>query len=106
MDAVGGHTRSLVLIAREVGAVGVRDATENLQGVMKAIEAKHPGDRENSLLASAELSLRRLPAETRKMIRPLVVFHGGGGMGAIGLALQLDPDRSTSSLATCGSTRP
>jgi tetratricopeptide (TPR) repeat protein len=92
VDAVGGHARSLVLIAREVGAVGVRHATENLHEVMRAIEAKHPGERENSLLASAELSLRRLPVDIRQLIRPLSVFQGGGGMPAIALALRLDQD--------------
>jgi tetratricopeptide (TPR) repeat protein len=92
VDAVGGHARSLVLIAREVGVAGVHHATENLQEVMRAIEAKHPGERENSLLASAELSLRRLPAEIRQSIRPLSVFHGGGSVIAISLALQLDSD--------------
>ena len=93
VEAVGGHARSLVLIAREVGAVGVRHATENLQKVMQSIEAKYPGQRENSLLASAELSLRRLPQEIRQLIRPLSVFHGGGGGGAIAMALQLDQDQ-------------
>lgn len=93
VDAVGGHARSLVLIAREVGVAGVRHATENLCEVMRAIEAKHPGERENSLLASAELSLRRLPAEIRQAIRPLSVFHGGGSLISICLALRLDPGR-------------
>jgi tetratricopeptide (TPR) repeat protein len=92
VDAVNCHARSLVLIAREVGAVGVRQATDNLHGVFQAIEAKHPGERENSLLASAALSLRRLPEETRQLIRPLRVFQGGGSLGAIRLALRLDHD--------------
>jgi tetratricopeptide (TPR) repeat protein len=90
VEAVGGHARSLVLIAREVGAAGVRHATQNLVPVLRAIEAKNPGDRENSLLASAELSLRRLPPEIRQAIRPLSVFQGGGGGNAIALALKLD----------------
>ena len=93
VDAVGGHARSLVLIAREVGAAGVRHATENLVPVLRAIEAKNPGSRENSLLASAELSLRRLPPEIRQAIRPLSVFQGGGGAPAIGVALKLDSER-------------
>lgn len=92
VDAVGGHARALVLIAREVGVAGVHHATENLQEVMRAIEARHPGERENSLLASAELSLRRLPEGMRQLIRPLSVFRGGAGLGAIQLALQLDQD--------------
>ena len=93
VDAVGGHARSLVLIAREVGAAGVRHATENLREVLQAIEAKHPGERENSVLASAELSLRRLPAEMRQLIRPLSVFHGGGSLTTIMLALELERER-------------
>jgi tetratricopeptide (TPR) repeat protein len=93
VEAVGGHARSLVLIAREVGAAGVRHATENLVPVLRAIEAKNPGDRENSLLASAELSLRRLPPEIRQSIRPLSVFQGGGGIPAIFLALKLDQEQ-------------
>ena len=92
VDAVGCHARSLVLIAREVGTAGVRHATENLSEVMRAIEAKNPGNRENSLLASAELSLRRLSPEMRARIQPLAVFHGGGILGAIGLALDLKPE--------------
>jgi tetratricopeptide (TPR) repeat protein len=90
VDAVGGHARSLVLVAREVGAAGVRHATQNLIPVLRAIEAKNPGNRENSLLASAELSLRRLPQEIRQAIRPLSVFQGGGGAIAIAIALKLD----------------
>ena len=39
---------------------------------------KHPGERERSLLASVQLSLRRLPAATRQKMRPLGVFQGGG----------------------------
>ena len=93
VDAVGGHARSLVLIAREVGADGVRHATQNLLPVLRKIEEKHPGERENSLLASAELSLRRLPAETRQLIRPLSVFQGGGGGHAIALALKLNGEQ-------------
>ncbi|HEY6347179.1 MAG TPA: tetratricopeptide repeat protein [Bryobacteraceae bacterium] len=93
VEAVGGHARSLVLIAREVGLVGVRRAAQDFRPIMQEMEAKHPGERENSLIASAELSLRRLPDEIRQMIRPLSVFQGGGGLGAIALTLQLEQDR-------------
>ncbi len=94
VDAVGGHARSLVLIAREVGAAGVRHATENLREVLQAIDAKHPGERENSVLASAELSLRRLPAEMRQSIGPLSVFHGGGSLVAISWRWDLSAERT------------
>jgi tetratricopeptide (TPR) repeat protein len=96
VEAVECHARSLVLLAREVAASGVRRATEQIQGLMAKLEAKHPGDRVRSLLASVELSLRRLPAETRRRIRPLSAFHGGGSLPGIGLALKLDPEDAMS----------
>jgi tetratricopeptide (TPR) repeat protein len=96
VEAVGCHARSLVLLAREVAASGVRRATERIRELMTKLEAEHPGDREQSLLASAELSLRRLPAETRRRIRPLSVFHGGASVSGISLALQLKLEQALS----------
>jgi isopentenyl phosphate kinase len=45
---------------------------------MAQLEAENPGDRENSLYASVELSLRRLPEEVRERVKRLAVVHGGG----------------------------
>jgi tetratricopeptide (TPR) repeat protein len=90
VDAVGCHARSLVLLAGEVAVEGVRHATGNLHQLMASLEKKHPGERERSLLASVELSLRRLPVETRRRIRPLGVFQGGGNMYSIATVLGLD----------------
>lgn len=77
VEAVNSHARALVLLAREVSKRGVRATTENLHQLMAALDKKNPGDRENSLYASVELSLRRLPPETREQIKALAVFHGG-----------------------------
>ena len=63
VEAVNRHARALVLLAREVARRGVRATTENLRRLMADLDRKHPGDRENSLYASVELSLRRLPPE-------------------------------------------
>ena len=93
VEAVGCHARSLVLLAREVAHSGVRDATAHLNELMAALHAKHPDDRERSLLASVELSLRRLPDETRQKIRPLGVFQGGGNIMSIAMVLGLDTDK-------------
>jgi len=93
VDAVGCHARSLVLLTGEVAAKGVRHATGNLHQLMASLEKKHPGERERSLLASVELSLRRLPVETRRSIRPLGVFQGGGNMASIARVLGLDTDK-------------
>jgi tetratricopeptide (TPR) repeat protein len=96
VEAVGCHARSLVLLAREVAASGVRHATERIRDLMAKLETEHPGDRERSLLASAELSLGRLPAQTRRRIRPLSVFHGGASLFGICLALKLQPELAVS----------
>jgi len=71
VDAVGGHARSLVLLAREVGRVGVRQATHRLHKLMGSLQCRYPNDRQRSLLASVELSLRRLPATVRQQLGPL-----------------------------------
>jgi tetratricopeptide (TPR) repeat protein len=96
VEAVGCHARSLVLLAREVVASGVRHATEKIRELMGRLEAKHPGDRERSLLASVELSLRRLPAETRRKIRPLSVFHGGASLIGICMVLKIKLEEAVS----------
>ena len=83
VEAVNRHARALVLLAREVSRKGVRATTENLHQLMAELDRKHPGDRENSLYASVELSLRRLPKEVREQIKPLAVFHGGANLGVL-----------------------
>ena len=92
VEAVGAHARSLVLVAREVGASGVRQATEQLSEIMASLAAKHPDDRERSLFASVELSLRRLPEETREKVPGLAVLHGGTNLWTLSVLLELDTD--------------
>jgi len=77
VEAVHCHARALVLLAREVGRLGVCATTETVQQIMEDLDRRYPGDRENSLYASVELSLRRLSSETREKIRGLAVCHGG-----------------------------
>ena len=93
VDAVNCHARSLVLLAGEVAATGVRRATERLGELMAELAEKHPNDRERSLFASVELSLRRLPGGMRERIRELGVFEGGGNIQAIGIVLGLDMEK-------------
>ncbi|MBV9786777.1 MAG: CHAT domain-containing protein, partial [Chloroflexi bacterium] len=80
VEAVNGHARALVLLAREVARRGVRATTENLHQLMADLHKKHPNDRENSLYASVELSLRRLPPEMREQVKVLGVFHSGASL--------------------------
>jgi hypothetical protein len=66
-----------VLLAGEVARGGVKATTADLRSLMAHLEQKHPGDRENSLYASVELSLRRLSTQSRQRVRVVAVCHGG-----------------------------
>ena len=90
VDSVGCHSRSLVLLAREVADSGVRNATERLGELMRRLHDRYPEDRERSLYASVELSLRRLPTGMREAIRPLGVFQGGGHLVPMAYVLGLE----------------
>ncbi|MGC1377410.1 MAG: tetratricopeptide repeat protein [Anaerolineales bacterium] len=92
VEAVDCHPRALVLLAREVAEGGVRAAAQDLAGLMAKLEAQNPGDRENSLYASVELSLRRLPAEMREQVNKLAVFHGGGHLAIMAAVMGVDND--------------
>jgi len=100
VEAVGCHARALVLLAREVARQGVRATTATVQQLLAGLEAKHPGQRANSLYASVELSLRRfgkltssrLPPEVREKVQGLAVFHGGGRLEVLAHVMEVDTD--------------
>lgn len=92
VEAVNRHARALVLLAREVARWGVRATTESLQELMTELDKKHPNDRENSLYASVELSLRRLSPEVRDQINVLSVFHGGAQIDVLRLILGVETE--------------
>lgn len=89
VNAVDCHPRALVLLAREVKE-GVGYTTENIAALMGKLEAENKGDRENSLYASVELSLRRLPEEVRERVNRLAVFHGGGHLANMAEVMGVD----------------
>ncbi|NMF83850.1 tetratricopeptide repeat protein, partial [Nodosilinea sp. P-1105] len=93
VETVNRHTRALVLLAREV-ARGVRATTQNVAGLMAKLDAENPGDRENSLYASLELSLRRLPEEVRERVKRLAVVHGGANLFVLSEVLGLDSENA------------
>ncbi|EIJ34991.1 CHAT domain-containing protein [Thiothrix nivea] len=78
VEAVKGHARALVLLARELAQRGVTATTANVRAIMQELEQRHPGQRELSLFASVELSLRRLSPDVREQIAGLAVFEDGG----------------------------
>src|SRR5262249_53456110 len=92
VEAVNWHARALTLLAREVARRGGRATTENLYQLMAELDRKYPGDRENSLYASVELSLRRLPPETREIIKALGVFHGGANLAVMMIMMDVDEE--------------
>ncbi|PZO35436.1 MAG: hypothetical protein DCF17_18690 [Shackletoniella antarctica] len=104
VDTVNHHPRALVLLAREV-AHGVRATTSTVAGLMAQLERANAGDRENSLYASVELSLRRLPDEVRERVNRLAVFHGGGQLSIIARVMEIDEnavDEYAASLVNVG----
>ena len=102
VEAVNRHARALTLLAREVKASGVRSTTDNLRQLMARLEKEHPGERENSLYASVELSLRRLPPDLREQVKALAVFHGGANMMILGhvIGIEAEDDEADQRLAT------
>ena len=77
MTSVNCHARSLVLLAPHVHKLGVDQTGDALNKLMAELHAQYPNDRERSLYASVELSLRRLPEDVRQAVDLLAVFHGG-----------------------------
>ncbi|MBV8858552.1 MAG: tetratricopeptide repeat protein [Acidobacteria bacterium] len=92
VEAVGRHASALVLLAREVARRGVRATTENLNRLMAELHQKFPDDPENSLYASVELSLRRLPPESREMAKALAVFRGGAHLSVLLFVADAEPN--------------
>lgn len=76
VDAVHGHARTLSLLAPTLRSRGVAATRAELAALMSRMEREHPGNRESSLYASVELSLRRLPPAMREQVQVLAVFHG------------------------------
>ncbi|MGB8657684.1 MAG: tetratricopeptide repeat protein [Candidatus Zixiibacteriota bacterium] len=89
VEAVNCHARSLVLLAPYISKFGVQPTTDNLNGLMADLHKKYPNERERSLFASVELSLRRLSPETRQKIKPLGVFQGGADLFTLTKVLEL-----------------
>jgi tetratricopeptide (TPR) repeat protein len=92
VESVNCHARSLVLLAPYVSEFGVRHTTENLGRLMANLHERYPDERERSLFASVELSLRRLSKKIREKIKPLGVFQGGGHNWVIKEVLGLDEE--------------
>lgn len=91
VTTVNAHARSLVLLTPELATRGLRATTEEVAAIMADLERRYPGERERSLFASVELSLRRLPTEVRRVIAPLGVAQGGGCLLGLQRVLEVEP---------------
>lgn len=82
VESANYHARALTLLARDIARHrgGLQGLSTDLRSLMAELERRHPGNRENSLFASVELSLRRLPPAMREMVDALAVFHGGADL--------------------------
>jgi tetratricopeptide (TPR) repeat protein len=90
VDAVHGHARTLALLAPALRSRGVDATRASLVELMAEMERKFPGNREQSLFASVELSLRRLSPANREKARVLGVFHGGVHLGMLHAMMEWD----------------
>jgi len=90
IDAVRGHARSLVLLGPNIAGRGIEATREAIAREMVELEKRHPGDRENSLLASVRISLDRLDEATRKKIAPLCVFRQAAPVPIIAHVLEIE----------------
>lgn len=77
VDTVNCHARTLALLAPELRTHGVEATRVSLVSLMAEMEKKFPGNRERSVFASVELSLRRLSQTNRQGVRVFGAFYGG-----------------------------
>ncbi|MFN9956333.1 MAG: hypothetical protein ACK55I_24815, partial [bacterium] len=74
-SAVQCHARTLALLGPELRRRGVAATQEALVELMEEMEKLFPKNREKSLYASVELSLRRLSPINQDRVQALGVFH-------------------------------
>jgi tetratricopeptide (TPR) repeat protein len=83
VDEVHGHARTLALLAPSLRRLGVAATRTSLVELMAEMERRFPGSREKSVLASVELSLRRMSPGNQQRARVLGVFHGAVDLGML-----------------------
>jgi tetratricopeptide (TPR) repeat protein len=88
VEAVHGHARTLTLLEPSLQRLGVAATREALIELMADMDRRFPGQREQSLLASVELSLRRLSPRAQQRVRVLGVFHGAVDLDVLGVMME------------------
>ncbi len=92
--SVNYHARALTLLAQLISERGeeLPDLNADLSLLMAELERKSPGERENSLFASLELSLRRLSPEVRTIVDVLAVYNGGADVATWAMVTEQEQD--------------
>ncbi len=90
VELVHGHARAICLLTPELFDRGLRATATDLAEIMVEMQTREGAGRETSLMASMELSLRRLPAEVRAGLLPLGVFQGGASLIAFAECIGVD----------------
>jgi tetratricopeptide (TPR) repeat protein len=89
VETVGGHPRALVLLAPFLRD-GIAKTEADITAIMQKIALVYPGKRDQSLLASVELSLQRLTEKEWSMLWPLSTFHGGFHYTVLAKVLEIE----------------
>jgi hypothetical protein len=84
------HARALVLVAPIAAQKGFKASNENLAAILAELHSTHPDNRERSLYASLELSLRRLSAQHRQWVQALAVFQGGFNVDVLRIVFEIE----------------
>lgn len=94
VEGANYHARALTLLAREIAQYrgGLQGLNTDLRSLMAELERRHPGNRENSLFAGVELSLRRLPPQAREVVDALAVYHGGADVATWAMVAECEQD--------------
>lgn len=88
------HARALSLLTKQLAERKdeLPQLNSDLSHLMLELEAKYPGQRENSLFASLELSLKRLPKEMRQVVDALAVYQGGADVATWAMLAEVEQD--------------
>ncbi|KJV05396.1 tetratricopeptide repeat protein [Methylocucumis oryzae] len=92
VKAVNCHARSLALLAEPIRQRGISATRLALVELIADMERRFPGNREQSLYASVELSLRRLSPENQERVKALAVFHGGVNLAVLQVMMEWEQE--------------
>ena len=91
VDTVQCHARTLALLGEPLQRLGIAKTRTQLAELMADMHRRFPNNREQSLYASVELSLRRLSPKHREQVKVLGVFHGVVNLDVLRLMMDWTP---------------